>query len=84
MAKIRSQCWISLSTDCGEMVKGANSSIDCGPLYEDLMKDTKTQLQRMLDFLAYPYTEPGKARFCKLRHFTKNMIVNLTPLLQDI
>lgn len=25
--------------------------------YEDLVKDTRTQLQRMLDFLKYPYTE---------------------------
>ena len=25
--------------------------------YEDLVKDTKTQLERMLDFLDYPYTE---------------------------
>ena len=25
--------------------------------YEDLAKDTKTQLQRMLEFLNYPYTE---------------------------
>ena len=25
--------------------------------YEDLVKDTRTQLQRMLEFLQYPYTE---------------------------
>ena len=25
--------------------------------YEDLMKDTRKQLQRMLDFLEYPFTE---------------------------
>ena len=25
--------------------------------YEDLVKDTKTQIQRMLDFLEYPYTK---------------------------
>jgi len=25
--------------------------------YEDLLKDTRTQLRRMLDFLEFPYTE---------------------------
>lgn len=34
--------------------------------YEDLVKDTRTQLQRMLDFLQYPYTE--KRLDCVVNH----------------
>ena len=34
--------------------------------YEDMVKDTRTQLQRMLDFLKYPYTE--ERLDCVMKH----------------